>query len=348
MTASSHAAAPLGVAQDLSPAVAAPAWPPPGFVHVDLDGLWTLAGAYGFPEGDAFAQDVVFERGLARLTALFERRGLRATFFLIGRDMESPAKALAVRDAIAAGRHEAACHAATHRMDLERLADAELEREIDGAAATIERAVGRRPLGFRSPGYGVGPRALAACARAGLRYDGSCLPTPWAPVLRFLAGRLRRRVARAIGPDAARPVAGEELQYGGLAANPGDPWAPGWWRGADGGGTPILRLPLAVSPVLRLPLQASLGMLLGLRRWEAAMRGTARRGWPVTWLLHGMDAVGREDLEGRLPPVLLAQRGFATPLAAKLDFLERGLDVFQSIVRPCLTEEWLGAREKTN
>ena len=39
---------------------------PPGFVHVDLDGLWTLAGCYGYPEGVSFTQDPVFDQGLPR------------------------------------------------------------------------------------------------------------------------------------------------------------------------------------------------------------------------------------------------------------------------------------------
>jgi peptidoglycan/xylan/chitin deacetylase (PgdA/CDA1 family) len=310
---------------------------PVGFVHVDLDGLWTLAGAYGYPEEDSFTRDVVFERGVDRLLELLAAHGARATFFLLGRDLELPAKAATVKRIAAAG-HELANHSYSHFLDLDRRPEAEIRREIERTSAAIEAVAGARPLGFRAPGYAAGPRTLAVCLQAGLRYDGSNLPTWWAPVLRGLAGRLRRKVRRELG-EAARPVANAG-QYGGAPAIAGDPLAPQWWH-APSGDTPVLRLPLAVSPMLRLPLHASLGMLLGAGRVRAGLRRLARRGHPVTWLLHGMDAVGAEDLAGRLPSALANAWAFRRTLAAKFEFLHAVLTEFQRVTRVELTAEWL-------
>ena len=63
----------------------------------------------------------------------------------------------------------------------------------------MEAVAGRRPLGFRAPGYTAGPRLLTELSRAGLRYDGSVLPTRAAPLLRFLANRLRAQIRRELG-----------------------------------------------------------------------------------------------------------------------------------------------------
>jgi peptidoglycan/xylan/chitin deacetylase (PgdA/CDA1 family) len=165
---------------------------PPGFVHVDLDGLWTLAGCYGYPEGVSFTQDPVFDQGLPRLLGLLDELSIKATFFIVGRDLEHPAKATLIGDLVRRG-HEPAVHGWSHGFGLESLDDAGLEGEIGRTARAIESACGQRPLGFRAPGYAAGPRTLAAVSRAGLRYDGSMLPTRFGWLLRAMARRLRAR-----------------------------------------------------------------------------------------------------------------------------------------------------------
>lgn len=314
--------------------------PPPGFIHVDLDGLWTLAGAYGYPEGRSFHDDPVWQEALPRLLDLLAARGIRATFFLIGRDLDLEPKRAGAAAIVAAG-HAVANHTQSHRLDLELLDADVLDRELIQARDAIEAATGRRPIGFRAPGYGAGERVLAACARTGHRYDGSCLPTPLGPVLRLLAGRLRRRVRAALS-EGIRLVPGAEMQYGGCRIDPRDRLAAGWWRaGADG--PALLRLPLATSPVLGLPLHASLGMMLGERRVAEGLRAIARRGRPLTWLLHGLDLLGAEDLARRLPPALLETRGFQPSRQARLDFIARILDTLQEVTELQLTEDWLQA-----
>lgn len=313
---------------------------PAGFVHVDLDGLWTLAGCYGFPEDDSFTHDPVFERALPRLLALLDERGVKATFFIVGRDLEAPEKAAAIRE-IAGRGHELANHSWSHRFGLEEAEEDERETEIERTSAAIAALCGQRPAGFRAPGYAAGPRVLTTCSRCGIRYDGSRLPTRAAPLLRLMAGRLRARVRRELGAaGAATGTAGEmargvERQYGGSGG-----LRPEWFRPAEGG-APVLQLPLAVSPVLRLPLHASLGQVLGAGFVRSGLRRLAGRGGPVTFLLHGLDLLGSEDLAGRLPAALAATRPFQAPLAGKLEFLKQTLDALSAVTAVRLTREWL-------
>jgi peptidoglycan/xylan/chitin deacetylase (PgdA/CDA1 family) len=310
---------------------------PPGFIHVDLDGLWTLAGVYGYDEGDGFERDPLFTIGLERLLDRLDARRLRATFFIVGRDLRLPAKRDAVARIAAAG-HELANHSHNHRIDLERQPAEVIRGEIERTSDAIEALAGARPIGFRAPGYAAGPRTLAACSVAGMLYDGSCLPTRWSAQLRRMAGRLRRRVQADLG-DRARPVP-ESDQYGGLPPAGANPLSPGWWTPPDGGRA-LYRIPLAVSPVLRLPLHASLGIMLGARRVRAGLRALAAAGRPVCYLLHAMDVVGPEELGDRLPGPLAAQRSIRLSVAAKLAFLDEILDELAAATRITPTGDWV-------
>lgn len=305
---------------------------PAGFVHVDLDGLWTLAGCYGYPEADSFSDDPVFKLALPRLLGLFDEFEIKAAFFISGRDLELPEKAEAIARIAAAG-HEIACHGYSHRMDLEELSDSEIDAELARAGEAIARVSGSRPLGFRAAGYAAGDKMLAAVSRAGMKYDGSLFPTRWAPLLRFMAGRLRARVARETGVKAPRAPG----QYGS-----GGKLDPCWFE--PGGGLPrVLRIPVAVSPTLRLPIHASIGMLIGERYVRCGLRRLARRGVPICYLLHGMDALGAEDLAGRLPNALYKTSAFQVPLAKKMAFLRAVLNQLKRVADIQRTDRWVEA-----
>lgn len=306
---------------------------PPGFVHVDLDGLWTLAACYGFPEGDLFEQDHAFGPPLERLLECLRVHRIRATFFICGRDLTLPFKADRVIELAREG-HELAAHAWSHPLDLENLPDPTLTDEIERPRRELARLVGSPPIGFRAPGYAAGPRILSALARAGFRYDGSCLPTRFGWLLARAAGHLRRQVRR-YAPET--PLPNPAGQYRG-AIHP----APVWIRPAPEA-PPILRLPVAVSPILRLPIHASLGMLMGPRPVASAIRRLAAThpDRPVTYLLHALDLAAPEELAGRVPAPLLNNRGFRLALAARRDFIDQVLTSLRRHTELMLTRDWL-------
>lgn len=296
--------------------------PPRLRIHVDLDGLWTLPQCYGYAEDfggrSSFEHDPVFEHGLPRLIALFAELGVQSTIFVVGRDTGLEAKRAGLRAALADG-HAAGNHSWSHRIDLEDLPEPELRAELERTQQALAALAGAPPAWFRAPGYAAGPRVLAAAARSGLRCDGSPLPTPWAPLLRFSAARLRARVMREVGlpptplPGAARQYGGAWRLLGGAATAQGTPWCAG--RGE----LELRRYPAAVSPVLGLPLQMSLGMLLGAPRMARALTAAARRNaGGATWILHGLDFLAPEEFLPRLPQTLAGLRPLRHPLEQKL------------------------------
>ncbi len=347
---------------------------PPGFVHVDLDGLWTLAGCYGFDEGDTWDHDPVFAFALPRMLDLFERLEIRATFFIVGRDLDHPDKRRLIGE-IAERGHELANHSRSHRFGLELLPEADLLEEIVGAQTALMQLTGRAPLGFRAPGYDAGPRVLAACAAAGLKYDGSALPTHWGPLLRFMAGRLRTQVRDEVfdefesdygtptepgaGAEGMQPISAEVLrgQYGSGAWGSGarGALAPQWANfevdtGEDSGTadpeietetTPLLRFPLATSPFFRLPLHASMGMILGASSVKSGLARLAGVGWPVTYLIHGLDAADPHEFTSRLPAALGKSEYFGFELENRMNFLADVLAEFKTMTRHETTEDYI-------
>jgi peptidoglycan-N-acetylglucosamine deacetylase len=88
--------------------------------------------------------------GTPAVLAILERLGVRATFFLVGEQVQrDPALAAEI---VAAG-HEVGVHCHRHR-NLLRLAPAQVRRDLVRAEASIVSAVGATPRLYRPP-YGV-------------------------------------------------------------------------------------------------------------------------------------------------------------------------------------------------
>ncbi len=91
------------------------------------------------------------------------RRGVVATFFLVGEQVERYPSLAAE---IAAAGHEIGLHGHAHTLLLRRTPRG-LERDLDRAMAVIEYATGRSPVSYRPP-YGVfSAGGLALCRRRG-------------------------------------------------------------------------------------------------------------------------------------------------------------------------------------
>lgn len=116
-----------------------------------------------------------FPANVRAVLDLLARRGVKATFFMLGRLAdEYPGSA---REIAAAG-HELGSHGYTHRS-LWGMTAAEFSGELARSADAIERASGVRPAGYRSPTWSLKGRAaefLPLIKAAGYSYDASLYP----------------------------------------------------------------------------------------------------------------------------------------------------------------------------
>ncbi len=285
---------------------------PPGFLQVDVDGLWAVRRCYGRPEDDTFRDDPCWDEGVAVLEELLAAAGVPAGFFLVGRDLELAHKRRRARRLLRAG-HELGNHSYTHRLGLTRATFGVLLSEVGRTDARL-RQIGARPAGFRAPGYDVDARVLRAAARHGYLYDASLLPTALTPLLRAADLALSRRW-----------IPGKR-QFGRVAYGraPRHPYFPRRHALRKPAQNPreatLLEIPVGTIPPWRLPLTGASLLVYTPSALRSLFARLAEPGLPVLLLLHAIDATDcrRPIVFGNRRPSLA---GFDKSLAFKRRFL---------------------------
>ena len=305
-------------------------------LNIDLDGLRHYTAIHGLPAeslGPGGA-DAVARLAPDRLCELLAGvgQGVPGTFFAIGEDLverrrPEPARAgdieddeagpasllpgaTALRRAAEAG-HEIGNHTRHHRYDLARLPVDEIIREVHGGAKAIAAAVGRRPVGFRAPGYTLSAAILSAAVDAGHRYDSSVYPAvPYYLAKASVMGwqRLRGRRSRAI-LDRPRVLTAPPLPY---RPARDEPYAAG--------DLPLWELPVTTEPWTRLPLIGTTVTTLPDRLFDLAYLGFRQRPF-LNLELHGIDLMDASDGAGELLP--RHQPDLRIPARKKLERLRR-------------------------
>lgn len=143
---------------------------------VDLEDWFSVEtfGAIFTPDDWTKLQPVV-EPTTEKILKLFARRGVSATFFVLGWVAHRyPGLVAAIADA----GHEIACHSYHHRM-VSSLTPEEFKKDTAMALNAIIAACGRIPAGYRSPTWGVRKDmawAFDILADFGFKYDSSIFP----------------------------------------------------------------------------------------------------------------------------------------------------------------------------
>ncbi|MEZ4367929.1 MAG: polysaccharide deacetylase family protein [Kofleriaceae bacterium] len=287
-------------------------------VSIDVDGVGCYYRIHGLGPPPPAHAETIAARCVPRFLDLFARRGLPATFFVVGADAEAEASRAVFAAAHQAG-HELGNHSHTHPYDLARAGAAVVADEIGRADAALRAITGAAVAGFRAPGYDLSPTMLAELVRRGYRYDSSIFPAPG-----YYAAKAAVMGALAV---VGRPSGAVLTEPRALAA-PIDPYRPATgapWRRGD---APLVELPIAVTRGLRLPAIGT--SLLLAPPWLARRLVEAMAPRPLfNFELHGIDLADAQA-DG-LPPALIArQPDLRVPLSTKLARLERVLDLIQA------------------
>lgn len=264
-------------------------------VNVDVDGLDLYHQIHGLPV--PAASDSAWELGVRRFLALFDELGVKATLFVVARDLERAIPKRVAAEAVAAG-HELASHTFSHPYDLVRMSPRAVAGELERAEGLIGDLRGSAVAGFRAPGYNISRPILRVLAERGYVYDSSAFPCPpyYAAKAAIIGGiRLRGRQSRSIIGDP-RAAFGRRRPHRLVAA----------------GG--LLEYPITVLPGLRFPLIGTSLTLLGVRGVQA-IGPVLRRLRFVNLEFHALDLMGEPDLPGS--PLIGHQPDLRTPVSAK-------------------------------
>ena len=244
-------------------------------ISVDLDEVPRYAAIHGVVVPAGPGARAVYEKCVPRITAWFDDDSIRATFFAIGEDLEREENRRTIAGLHGAG-HEIGNHSYHHHYDLTRRAAGDIGDEIRRGATIIEESCGRRPVGFRAPGYTVSDVLFSALDACGVEYDSSVFPCPSYYAVKAAAlGEIKLR-GRHSSSILDRP---EVLRA------PREPYRIGrpFWRKGDG----LMELPIGVTP-LQLPYIGTSLVLGGDRLADRLSRQMLRREF-INLELHGFD-----------------------------------------------------------
>jgi peptidoglycan-N-acetylglucosamine deacetylase len=279
-------------------------------VSVDLDPLDAYYDIHGLGTAPSALSDHLSAVAIPRFREVFDRLGVRATFFAVGTDLASGHVAAALREAVAAG-HEVGNHTHSHPYNFLDLRVSERAAEVARCHERILDATGTAPVGFRAPGYFMDGATLALLAQRGYRYDSSMLPSlPYYAAKLSVMGimRLRGRRSRSrlhpptclLAPDRPYHPEGER------------PWRQSRSHG------PMVELP-AASLVAGVPLVGTLLGGLSPAANRLGARWIERRRF-LSVEFHAIDLVGFAD--GGLEPLRGRQPGLEVPVARRLAAFE--------------------------
>ena len=282
-------------------------------VSVSLDNLWTYLKTQGDPGWES--RPSFFDIFLPRVLEVLDVAGVRATFFVVGRDAERDENAEMIRDVAGRG-HEVGNHSFEHEPWLHRYTRDQLEEDLERAEDAITRVTGQRPVGYRGPDYSWSPVLLELLGRRGYLYDASALPTYLGPL------------ARAYWLRTTRLDAAERAIRSDLFGNFRDgrrPVKPFWWL--LGEGKVLLEIPITTFPGIKTPVH--LNYLLYLSRYSEraalayfrlAITACRLTGTELSFVLHPLDLLGSDEV-----PMLASFPGMDLPGERKRSVLLKTL-----------------------
>jgi peptidoglycan-N-acetylglucosamine deacetylase len=284
-------------------------------VSVDLDAIHHYFAIHGLAPSGA-EMDRAYDRALERMGAWAEARRIPLTLFAVGEDLEREGAALIV-GVLARRGHAVENHSYSHRYDLTRLDPSAMRREVEAGATAIERVTGRRPVGFRAPGYTVNDALFDVLDEAFVSFDSSVFPCP----AYYLA-----KAAAMGGMRASGRVSRSVLDTPRVMAAPHSPYRPGSrWSDRGGKSRRFMELPVQVTRGARLPF---IGTTLGVAGARvSAMLAHACVGEALVNLeLHAIDFLDASEGLLALAP---HQPELRVPLADRMAALDAALDVLR-------------------
>lgn len=150
-------------------------------ISLDLDNQWSYMKTHGDPGWEKYPS--YFDRFIPDFLDLLDNLNLKITFFIVGQDagLEKNTEALSL---ITETGHEVGNHSFHHDPWLHKYSREEIKRDVLEAEEQIIKISGRKPSGFRGPGFSWSPDLLEVLAENNYLYDASTLPTYIGPLAR--------------------------------------------------------------------------------------------------------------------------------------------------------------------
>lgn len=283
-------------------------------LSLDLDNQWSYMKTNGDAGWDEFPS--YLDVAVPRILSFLKERDLKITFFVIGRDAALEKNRDAITAIVEAG-HEIANHSFNHEPWLHLYSKEEIVDEFERTEAALESITGKRPVGFRGPGYSLSPAVLETLGERGYEYDCSLLPTYIAPL------------ARAFFFLNSSKMSGEEkAKRKKLFGKFSDGFQSLKPHFIDAAGKRLVEIPVTTFPVVKTPIHASylnylstFSLTAARVYWRAAVAACSMTGVEPSFLLHPLDFLGGDDV-----PAMKSFPGMSIGAERKIGFLSEAID----------------------
>ncbi|MBI1971525.1 MAG: polysaccharide deacetylase family protein [Candidatus Wildermuthbacteria bacterium] len=292
-----------------------------GSISIDIDTLKTHFKGFGLKRGEYDFSD--FREGMKNFLDFLDPFNIKATFFIVGRDLLVEQNIPILREAVRRG-HEIANHTMNHVQGFRLLSSREKEKEVELSERLIEQHVGQRPVGFRNPGWNINNDMVEILGRRGYLYDSSIFPSFLNPLLKLMHYR-----AMSDRPFPDRTTLGR-MEY---MFAPVRPYHPSLSSFSKKGTAPLIEFPLPVVPGIRVPFFATFLLKTGLPFFKisyAALKALKR---PIIYEFHLFDFVDFEQPHfiDQIPSKAQAgsyiPQSIHTPFAVKHDLFRRAVEI---------------------
>jgi hypothetical protein len=256
-------------------------------LSLDLDNQWSYMKTHGDEGWQSFPSylDIVIPRVLSFL----KERDIKITFFIVGQDASLEKNHAALKMITDAG-HEIGNHSFKHEPWLHLYSEEEVDYELAIAEENIENATGKRPIGFRGPGFSLSSTVLKVLSRRGYQYDASTFPTFLGPLARayyFMSSKLSKEEM-----EKRKDLFGKFRE----GFRPLNPYR--WRLMGD-----LIEIPVTTMPIFKIPIHVSYLLYLGvfsktlaLLYFRFAITLCRLMHVQPSILLHPLDFMGEEDV----------------------------------------------------
>lgn len=285
-------------------------------LSVDLDNEWAYLASRGDPAWHEFSSYLAYV--IPRILECLRQRGLKITFFVVGRDAEFAFNREALASVSAEG-HEIGNHSLRHELWLHQYTESEFESELAQTEELLYTVTGQRPRGFRGPGFNYSEVTIKALAKRGYLYNASTFPSFLGPIARayhlsktYFGFEDRARLAHLFGGwrEGLKPLRPYRWSFGPAS---------------------LIEIPVTTCPVFRIPIHltyvmylAALSPELARTYFRVAMAMCRCLQVEPSILLHPIDF-----LTSREAPRLASFPGMGLRESEKRSVLESCLDYLQ-------------------
>jgi len=303
-------------------------------ISIDVDSLSSIYKGQGCSRADGYTF-VEFRSGLGNLSNFFSKYSIHTTMFMVGNDFLYEKNHSAIKE-IATNGHEIANHSMTHPQGFRWLPEEEKEKELTAMSDICQEVTGKRPIGFRSPGWNVDDATLTVLNKLGYAYDSSVFPTLLMPLMKF---------AHWSSMSKQKKQDRTTMGQASYMFSPLSPYHVSNHSLGKRGDNSLIEFPISVSPYLRIPFFATLLLFTGISFYKKLFRSIRAAGLPVHFQMHLSDFIDYNipELKDQIPGSkkgTYVPQSLRTPLSKKLELFRAMIDLIAQDYNFITLEQW--------